>query len=90
MTSQDLRAIVNDKILSLDRIPPRTILVDTDTYAHVCVTVVSWAMERGIYTEGSGCSFVMFAVGPNQGVMFKGIELVLEGPADVKLADIVK
>jgi hypothetical protein len=48
---------------------PATYEVDSETYANVCQTIFEWAGDLGL---------VKIAIGPNNGIMFKNVELILK------------
>src|SRR5437660_10928446 len=71
MTVEELRFKING--MSLKELP-ETMKVDAETYGNVC----QYLFKNSQAIQMNGVLFVDLAVGKNRGVMFKGIELLLE------------
>ena len=70
MTTVELRDLFNREF-KLEQWP-RTYEVDVETYGNVCHSVFT-----SIHSEIP--SYPRIALGPHNGIMFKGIELILKG-----------
>ncbi len=71
MTSNELRKHLDDLFGTDPR--PSVFLVSAATYGHVC---------NEIFTSQFGKDEMIFSLGPNGGMMFKGIELLLDEDAE--------
>lgn len=76
MKSQELAKLFGDRFGFTDW--PKTYEVDADTYANCCQTVFSWALERQFPDTSEALFMLKIAVGPNNGLMFKNVELILK------------
>ena len=80
MTIEELRSYFN-RVFSIEKEWPKTFEVDADTYANCCQAAFIRAEEDNltlIFRSGRGdLSTRQIWVGPNNGLMFKGVELIL-------------
>lgn len=85
MTVEELSSRLNNLF---DKEWPKTCEVDADTYANCCQAAFEKAEEDNlniILRSGRGdLATRQVWVGPNNGLLFKGVELILAG-RDVKL-----
>ncbi len=72
MTEPELRNLLNDAWGIHDPWPPQ-LEVDADTYGHVCAVIFTKLQVR--YTESR--NYIKLSIGPNKGIMYKNIELIL-------------
>ena len=75
MTANELIQFFNDRFILGEW--PDQYEVDYETYANVCQTVFEHESTEILYfgKEGSG---VAVSLGPNHGIMFKNVELILK------------
>lgn len=84
MTTDELRRKFNSKF-GLDEWP-NSYEVDAETYANVCQSIFKYKVEYGIDTfpvtyntvDGIKGHYINLGLGPNNGIMFKDIELILK------------
>jgi hypothetical protein len=64
---------------SVEKPMPECFEVDHETYANVCQSVLDWAViDRNKYFNWDGFEDrVSVAIGKHNGIMFKGVELIL-------------
>lgn len=78
MTAAELRRLFNNEF-GLGSWP-KTYEVDHETYANVCQAFFSWAIKNEndelVWIE-DGKVLIKVALGPNFGIMFKNVELIL-------------
>lgn len=80
MTAIELRDHFN-LLFGMEQKWPKKYGVDAETYGNVCQEVFNHLQRRDsiyIYEHVSGLQFVRLALGPNGGIMFKNVELILE------------
>jgi len=61
---------------------PKTYEVDAETYGYVCQSVFHWAsmhQDRVIWSSEEEGELIAISLGPNNGIMFKNVELILKG-----------
>ena len=77
MTTQELRKTFNDTFGLTDW--PEKYEVDHETYANVCQELFSWKAER-VFANNieEGIKWIEVSLGPNNGVIFKNVELILK------------
>lgn len=75
MTSNELIAFLNNTY-GLKRPWPKKLKVDADTYANCCQTIFNYHGE--IFPIDEGIKILSITCGPNDGLMFKNVELILE------------
>lgn len=86
LTAQQLREVLNHNF-GIEDEWPTALIVDHVTYANVCQSVFEEMIQQDLYVEVryrtadglKGFWLQHTALGPNKGIMFKGIELLLEG-----------
>lgn len=71
MTPNELRNYFNTKY-GMNEPWPDKFKVDADTYAQVCQEIFNHVVD------GIDRPFITIAIGPNNGIMFKNVELILE------------
>lgn len=79
MTSDELRRVFNDYYdkHGLEKPIESPYHVDAETYGHVCSEILSTKLETGAaLIFGNG--IVIVDVGPNRGILFKGVELLIK------------
>lgn len=52
--------------------------VDAETYSNCCNFIFQYQMSMILVNTAFGRSIINIAIGPNQGLMFKNIELILK------------
>src|SRR5262245_21237884 len=52
--------------------------VDGDTYGHVCQSILDYALQNKFPRLDREQFMWEIAVGPNNGILFKGVELILK------------
>ena len=57
---------------------PKTYKVDHETFANVCQAVFSNKLSNDDYSRVDNLLFTNIALGPNSGILFKGVELILK------------
>lgn len=85
MTSNELIAHFN-RVYGIEKEWPKTYEVDAHTYANCCQAAFEWSIDESrdviFYTNTitQKTSHISFRldVGPNKGLMFKGVELILK------------
>lgn len=77
MTAQELRNEFSKKF-GFQQWPPDYV-VDAETYANVCQAVFDSALEHQFPDTSVEHFYLRISTGPNNGIMFKGVELILEG-----------
>jgi len=81
MTTEELRKKFNDEFGPKDGWP-LAYEVNAETYGNVCQSVFTWAAADNIdkiFRRGYGdLGIVEIAIGPNNGIMFKNVELILK------------
>lgn len=70
MTPNELRNYFNNTY-GMNESWPKQFKVDADTYAQVCQEIFNLVVDH----HGP---FIEIALGPNNGIMFKNVELILE------------
>lgn len=58
---------------------PKSYAVDAETYGNVSQSVLDWLLEHEFPDTHKDYFSLPVAVGPNNGIMFKGVELLLKG-----------
>jgi len=80
MTTNELINFFNNTY-GIDKEWPRTYEVDAETYLNVCQSVIEWSIARNLNVlrlEGRIQGYhVGINVGPNKGIYFKNVELIL-------------
>jgi hypothetical protein len=84
MTANELRDKFN-KEFGLNEWPKKY-EVDADTYANICNFIISEYLKDKLqviinmqgYIPGKDIVVAMILIGPNKGIMFKNVELILE------------
>ena len=69
MTSNELRSIFNETYGLGEW--PKSVIVDHETYANVCQDIFNHIINE------DGGPWVHLGLGPNNGIMFKNVELIL-------------
>jgi hypothetical protein len=77
VTANDLRTYLNGISKSIEY--PIILEVDAETYADVCQEIFNWHVGNHlvILVPGTGCELTHLALGQNNGIMFKNVELIL-------------
>jgi len=57
---------------------PKTYEVDAETYANVCQSIFNNLWEFTEYWSERGIRRIDLSLGPNKGIMFKNVELILK------------
>lgn len=77
MTTEELRSIFNDR--SEYSGWPEKLEVDADTYGNVCQSAFNHILNtQTIMHKTDKLYFITVSLGPNNGIMFKGVELILK------------
>ena len=76
MTARELRDLFSNKF-GFGQWPP-TYEVDAETYGNVCQEILNRALEIQFPDVEAPSFHLKIAVGPNNGLLFKGIELILK------------
>ncbi len=79
MTANELKKKFDDEFGLNPR--PGQFKVDHETYANVCQSYFNWIIKNKVlvWEEQDGSNkLIHVALGPNNGIMFKNIELILE------------
>lgn len=76
-TAKSFREWINEygNLHGLEYSLPNPIYVDHITFANICQELFNW-LDKIRYKDGN--QEVIFILGPNNGIMFKGIELILD------------
>lgn len=78
MTADELISTLN-RIFGTERWP-KTFEVDSDTYGHCCQRIFDSYTHSNVVTVRPGIGiYYGIWLGPNKGLMFKNIELILKG-----------
>ena len=78
MFAHELKRYFNDTY-GLDNPWPSTFGVDAETYGHCCQEVFNYLREYdNVGILSNGVKVVRISLGPNKGLMFKNVELILE------------
>ncbi|HYV52397.1 MAG TPA: hypothetical protein VE971_03800 [Candidatus Eisenbacteria bacterium] len=77
MTAEELRSHFNNTF-ALGKWPD-TFEVDSETYGNVCQSFFNWAVDnQDHWTDWDNKTLIHVALGPNNGIMFKDVELILK------------
>jgi len=82
MTAEELNQIFNNKY-GLEKEWPKIYPVDAETYGNICQAFFTWAIEsenEEIVWKDGNSTLIRLALGPNNGLMFKNVELILTVP----------
>jgi hypothetical protein len=75
MTATELIKKMNDEF-GLAKSWPKFMTVDADTYAHCCEYIFAKLIDNGTMLFNG--TIIHINVGPNGGLYFKGVELILD------------
>lgn len=77
MTPDELYELWTKDVKSIETPLPSKYEVDADTYAQCCQAIF---INKGMkfYDGHKGVIILNIVVGPNNGIMFKGVELILK------------
>jgi len=78
MKSHELLKIFNDSY-ALSKLWPKSFEVDAETYANCCNAVFDWTSKSTTAVQISQNQYIRVCIGPNKGLMFKNVELILKG-----------
>lgn len=87
MTTIEFRKELNEKY-GLDKEWPRHLEVDNDTYANICQSIFDYNSENEEYRNDLTIKRMTLSFGINNGILYKGIELILDGRASNKHLDL--
>jgi hypothetical protein len=76
MTSNELRELFSDKFGTDPW--PKTYEVDAETYGNACQTIFNHRIESLTIKRIGNEYWINVALGPNNGIMFKDVELILK------------
>lgn len=85
MIASELTRIFNE-IYGLDGWP-KLYEVDYETYAEICQFIFNKSEEYEYYKQNNGpsISIIRLALGPNEGIVFKNVELILKRNNEFKM-----
>lgn len=56
---------------------PKQFIVSPLLYANVCQATFKYLVDKGAVIEHEGIDVISIAIGPNGGIMFKNVELIM-------------
>ena len=77
MTAKELRSVFNEKFGFTKW--PAWFEVDAETYGNVCQEIFDKALEDQFPDVTPKTFRLQIAVGPSNGILYKGVELILKG-----------
>ena len=79
MTANELRQYFNNAF-GMERPWPKSWEVDAETYGYCCQEVFDWNVNKHLYIliPGEGYELTRVVIGLNNGLIFKGVELILK------------
>lgn len=83
MTAIELTELFNNKF-GLNEWP-KIFEVDPNTYANICQELFSWKAKRVFINNiVNDIKWIELSIGPNDGIMFRNVELILKPRKDAK------
>lgn len=78
MTAQELRNKLNDEF-GIHKLWPKTYEVDVETYGYCCQEIFNWLVGHRLpVVIGRDSNYYHISLGPNKGLMFKNVELIIK------------
>ena len=77
MNAQELIQHLN-RVFGMEKAWPKTYEVDPATYGECCQTIFSHETTEAVWETPLHTQGLVITVGPNKGLMFKGVELILQ------------